>query len=377
MKAKYFKLIAGSAALGWFMLSASVFAAAPSAALHDAQKKAKAQGLIFETSHDDIVAKAKAEGKVRVLSSFDPDNYKVLAQAFKKKYPFIEVEVQELTGTAANERFLLELKTGTVKEWDAYQLSSDNYNALAEFAKKFDILGMAQSGVLAIPAGMIDPKNRNVVAEGSALSSIAYNKKLLDPEKTPNTWDDFLKPEFKGRKFLVDIRPHGFAALAAGMGEEWMVNYARKLKDQEPIWVRGHTRALTAMIAGEYSLHQLTNYHSCMRAMEKDRTGSLMCKVIEPVPVRLIEPEGVVMSSSRPYAALLWLEFQATPEGQRIVDEHEPLKSSVFAPNSALQKVTGGKKLAVNGWDTWHNTPKWQKMAIEAFGFPKATRRKR
>jgi len=376
MNANFFKAITWSAALWLCAFSTNVFAAAPSAALSDAQKKAQAQGFIFETSHTDIVAKAKAEGKVRVLSSFDPDNYKVLAEAFKKKYPFIEVEVQELTGTAANERFLLELKAGTVSEWDAYQLSSDNYNALTAFAKKFDILGMAQSGVLAVPVGMIDPRNRNVVAEGSALSAVAYNKKLLDPEKVPNTWEDFLKPQFKGRKFMVDIRPQGFSALAAGMGEEWMKNYARKLKGQEPIWARGHTRALTSIIAGEYGLHQLTNYHSCVRAMEKDRTGSLVCKVIEPVPVRLIEPEGVMMTSTRPYAALLWLEFQATPEGQRIVDEHEPLKSSVFAPNSALQKITNGKKLAVNGWDTWHNTPKWMKMAIEAFGFPKASRRK-
>jgi hypothetical protein len=32
--------------------------------LLQAQQEAKAKGYIFETSHDDVVAKAKAEGKV-------------------------------------------------------------------------------------------------------------------------------------------------------------------------------------------------------------------------------------------------------------------------------------------------------------------------
>lgn len=377
MSAILSRVIIFSFSLAFWALVFGVAGASPSPELLKAKKEAELKGFIFETSHDDIVRKAKEEGKLRALSSFDADTFNQMAKAFERKYPFIDVYVEEITGTEAARRFLLELKAGPVRDWDVFHLTEDFYNEFAAHAKKFDVLGMAKLGVLAIPTAMIDPHYRHIVAEGSAVSSTAYNKKLIAEEKAPKRWEDFLRPEFKDRKFLVDIRPHGFAALAAGMGEEWATSYARKIKGQNPIWVRGHTRALTAMIAGEYALYQLTNYHSCRRAQGKDQEKVLVCKVIEPVPVRLMEAEAVVNDSSHPYAALLWLEFQASLEGQRIVDEYEPLKSSIYAPGSDLEKLTRGKKLSVNNWNTYHNTPKWMEMVIEAFGFPRAEKIKK
>jgi len=138
---------------------------------------------------------------------------------------------------------------------------------------------------------------------------------MIAVEKVPNTWEDFLRPELKGRKFLIDIRPHGMVSPVAGLGESWVKNYASRLKDQEPIWVRGYARALASMSAGEYALHQQANYQSCVEVAEKHPKKSIVCKIIEPVPVRLIELQGVTNSAANPYAALLWLEFQATPVG--------------------------------------------------------------
>jgi len=37
-----------------------------------------------------------------------------------------------------------------------------------------------------------------------------------------------------------------------------------------------------------------------------------------------------------------------------------------------LEKITKGKKLSVNNWDTYEKTPVWMKKVIEAFGFPRA-----
>jgi ABC-type Fe3+ transport system substrate-binding protein len=231
---------------------------------------------------------------------------------------------------------------------------------------------MAQQGILAIPVKMIDPKNRNITAAASAIQAVAYNKTLIPAGKVPNTWEDFLKPEFKGRKFMIDIRPHGFGSMAAGLGIEWVQNYARKLKEQEPIWVRGYSRTLTAIAAGEYALHQQVNFHSCMQVAEKDPSKSMVCKVLEPIPVRLSEEEGILQNAPRPHAALLWLEFQASPAGQKIIDKYEPLKSSIYAPGSELERITRGKKLLVGDWNVYDNIDRWVQMTVEAFGFPKA-----
>jgi ABC-type Fe3+ transport system substrate-binding protein len=350
----------------------SIYPASGNPELEKAKANAQSLGYTFIGSHDEILAGAKREGKLRILNTLDAETTNHLIKAFREKYPFISVEAREIAGTEGAQRFLLEMQAGQTKDWDIFHLPRDFFNKFTPHARKIDIYGMAQQGILAIPLKMIDPKNRNIIAPASAIQAVAYNKTLISAEKVPNTWEDFLKPEFKGKKFMMDIRPHGFGSMAAGLGIEWVQNYARKLKEQEPIWVRGYSRTLTAIAAGEYALHQQANFHSCMQIADKDPTKSIVCKVIEPIPVRLSEEEGILQNAPRPHAALLWLEFQASSTGQKIIDKYEPLKSSIYAPGSELEKITRGKKLLVGDWSVYENIDRWVEMTVEAFGFPKA-----
>jgi iron(III) transport system substrate-binding protein len=352
--------------------TSSLLAASSTPALLKAKQEAEVKGYIFLSTHDAIVAEAKKEGKLRVLGSMTSTTYKFMMDAFKNRYPFIDVSVEDLRGTDAHQRTLLELKAGRPLDWDLCYVAPDFYSEYVPYVKQFDILGMAMQKVLAIPPAMIDPKNRNIVSIASSIFAIAYNKKLIPQEKVPKNWLDFLEPEYKGKKFLVDIRPLGFAALAAGLGENWAMDYAAKIAAQEPVWVRGQSRSFAAIITGEHSMLHLAYYHSCMRSAKKDPTGSLECRVIEPVPARLDEFDAVVHTAPHPYATLLWLEFAASPEAQRIIDEYEPLNSSIYASDSALARATQGKKVSVNNWETLQNTSRWEQMALKAFGFPKA-----
>jgi ABC-type thiamine transport system substrate-binding protein len=359
------------AVLAYGHWAALALAASDSPSLLKAKQDAEAKGFLFETNHDEIVAKAKKESKLRVMSSLDPGSFKPMVDSFRKKYPFTDVFIHEMTGTEAIQRSLLELKAGTVKDWDVGHASEDHYNDFAAHAMKFDLLGMAEHGVLKINPKMVDPDHRTIVAVASGMCGIAYNRSRVATDRVPNQLEDILRPEFKGKKFVVDVRPHCMAALMAAQGEEWVVSYARRLKEQEPVWVRGNTRALTAIAAGEYAMHQLTNYHSCVRATQKDKTKSLACKVIEPVSVRIQEPDFVFKSATSPYSALLFLEHQASPDGQKILDEIEPLKSSIFSQGE-VNKMVQGKKTSINDFRTYHKTPNWMKRIVEAYGFPKA-----
>jgi len=347
-----------------------------SGALLKAKKAAEAKGFIFETSHDAIVANAKKEGTVKVLSGLDPSVYAPMMASFKKKYPFLKIDMVEITGPDSAHRFIMELKSGAKNDFDSSHASTEFYPEYIPFAKKFDLLGMAENGVLSIPPKMIDPKHRALAALGSALSVVAYNKNLISADKVANRWDDFLKPEFKGRKFLVDMRPHPFAAYPAcpqeGLGLEWMMKYAKGLREQNPIWSRGHSRALSSILAGEYAIHSGTHYQSIVRAMAKDPTGVLQFKMVEPVPVRLTQLELVLASAPHPYAALLYIEHEASAEGQDIIDKQD-FVGSIFYPGSNMAKTVQGKKLCVNGFADFHNSDKWMAMAVEAFGFPKET----
>jgi ABC-type Fe3+ transport system substrate-binding protein len=351
-------------------------AASINANLLKAKKEAETKGYVFAASHDEIVSKAKKESKLRVLTGFGPETFKPMVDAFKKRYPFIDVQVEELAGQEAAQRFLLELKTGVAMKWDVINFFGDFYSEFLPFAKRIDILGMAEQGIVGVPVKMVDPQNRSLVASASSVIALAYNKAIISAEKVPNTWEGFLKPEFKDKKFLVDIKgviSDMAACPEAGMGIEWLEGYAKKIGAQNPIWSRGST-ALVRIAAGDYPLHNGFYLHSIVSQEKKAMTGGLAHKIIEPVPAHLYAPDGVLLSAADPYAGLLWLEFQASPEGQAIIDNGEPGKASLFAPASLASKAIAGKRTCLVSWKDFEKLGDWRQKVIAAFGFPKAER---
>lgn len=350
---------------------------APAANIDQAKKDATAKGLTFAMTHDEIVAKAKEEGSLRALLSHGKDPMAVIMAAFQKKYPFIKLELQETTGSEA-QRFLLELQAGSesAKSWDITNISQELYKEVIPFLAPIDVLGMAQQKVLAIDPRMIDPRTRSAMAAGSATAGYTYNKKLLSAEKAPKAWEDFLKPEFKGRKFLTDIEPTNLAALVPLKGEEWVLDFARKIAAQEPIWFRGDTRALTAMAAGEYQLNFAGNFHSAVRA-QKLAPDVLEIVILDPAPIRLAQLTGILKTAKHPYAALLLFEWMAGPEGQAMLDESGPAQSSVFAAGSRVNEATKGKQISVVSWHDMDRLGEWVNKIMEAWGFPKAENKKK
>jgi len=372
LKSRGYKIVGFLIIGSLYLTVSSALAATPSPSLAKAKQEAEAKGFTFISSRDEIIKRAKEEGKVTALMSMSSSNFQPIIDSFKKKYPFIkEVQIQEITGSDSFQSFLLGLKAGTIKDWDVGDAATDWYNEFPPHAMKLDLLGMANEKILRIDPRMIDPEHRTMVSIASTVASAAYNKNLIAADKVPNTWEDFLKPELKGRKFAVNVRPLNMPSLIAGMGEEWGLNYARKTKDQDPIWGLGEARLMTSLAVGEIALFQITNYNSCARAAQKDRTKSIVCKVIQPVPVRLHEMEFVIKGAAHSYSALLFLEHQTSPEVQKIIDEQEPLKSSMYA-NGEIAKLVKGKKTSVHDFKTYQHTAKWVEMVVEAYGFPRA-----
>jgi iron(III) transport system substrate-binding protein len=359
--------------LGAWGLAAS--AAAQSAeTLSKAKAEAEAKGYIFETSRDAIVAKAKKEGKLVVFTSQEAGVIRAVADAFRKKYPFIDVKGSEIAGTDTYRRMLQEVSLGKTTAWDVNYVAFDYYKEYLPHQKKFDILGMAKHGVLQIPTEMVDPVNRNIVALQTNLQVLAYNKKLVPENKAPKTYDDFLNPEFKGRKFATDVRPKAFGALVPAWGLEKVLVYAKKLAAQEPIWVSGDSRSMPYLSGGEVPMNLGLNYKSYLRFKEKDVQDVLDVKILEPIPARLTEAEGISAKGQNPYAGLLWLEFQASPEAQAILDKLD-LGASHLIADTFHEKAMRGKKVSVLSWEHYPHMQKYEEEVVKAFGFPRADKK--
>jgi len=366
--------------LSAWVFVASVPLAFPAGAADSASTRPRqdteARNYVSVASREELVARAKKEGKLRATSSLGDEARKAMAEAFRAEYPFIDVQIDDLGGEAA-QRWLLELKAGLVRGWDANHIPDQLYvnNELSLFQKKFDIWSMANTGVLAIRPEIVDPVLRNVVVITSNLQVVAYNKKLLASERVPDKWEDFLRPEFKGRKFVAEVDGADIAGLIPAWGLEKTIDFARKLGAQQPIWSGGASRVLVSMIAGEYALFLGPNFHTVKRAQDKDRAGILGYKIVEPIPTRLTQPVGVMEKAEHPYAGLLWVEFQAGPKGQQILDKFRPYGASVFVPGSITGEVTRGKQLSVVNWDHFSKMSEYKSKIVEAYGFPRADKK--
>jgi hypothetical protein len=126
------------------------------------------------------------------------------------------------------------------------------------------------------------------------------------------------------------------------------------------------------MALGEYSVFMGLNLSSVLEAKAKDLSKSMELQMLEPVPVRFGSADGVFGTTTRPHAALLWIEFQVAPEGQEILDKYGPADGSVFIPGSMLHTMIRGKPLSDMNWDSQKNLDQWVKKIVEAYGFPMA-----
>jgi iron(III) transport system substrate-binding protein len=358
------------------LLIPTAYGAAVNPALQKAKQDAQARGYDFIASHDEIVAKAKKEGELRILGNIEAPVIKAATASFMKKYPFLKVVGRETTGSDAAQRTVLELKSGAAKEWDTVTPTQDFRNEYLPYLWKIDIMGMAEQGILRIPPRMIDSINRNIVSFSSRFSVVAYNKNLISPAQVPKSWEDLLRPEFKGRKFAVDVRPTEIAELVPAWGLEKTIDFARRIKEQQPIWVRGAIRTFPAVIAGEIPMMIGVRFHSVKRSQLKDLTGNLQYTVLEPVPLSASMPLAVLATAQHPHAALLLLEWFASPEGQKIIDDYEPLGSSVYVPGGAVEQEVRGKNLSVLSWEHYQAIDQWIAKVFEAYGFPQAESKK-
>ncbi len=355
------------------MLASTHAVAAVSPTLLEAKKEAEAKGYTFFTTHDEIVATAKKEGKLSIRTSLETANHKPLVNGFKQKYPFItDVQIEQIQGTDVFQRVLLEIKAGQAKGVDVITVTLDFAKDYIPYLMKYDIFGMAKQGVLKIDPRMVYPNERKILSLTGSIQLVAYNRKLISDDKLPAKWEDFLKPEFKEKKFFVDIRPFVFATLVPAWGLERTLDFARKIAAQQPVWLRGNTKGVTALATDEFPLFLGPTFSSVKRAMAKDPKANLRYKVIEPVPAMVIDESGGILNTAdHPHAALLWFEYLASPEGQEIIDKYEPFRASVFSPSSEVAKEAKGKKLSIIDWNYFNSFDEYCAKMFEALGFPK------
>jgi ABC-type Fe3+ transport system substrate-binding protein len=343
-----------------------------SASVAKRKEEATKKRMIYLT-RDEILAGAKKEGKVVTAPGYQEITRGPMVQAFQKKHPFItNVEWRIVQDDGGEHRQILEMQAGR-STLDVFSPHLTHYSEYLKFNPflRYDLTAMAQDGQLQIPPQMID-ETGVITWLGTVMGGNLYHTKLVSPDRAPSTWESCLDPQWKG-KIAFDTKPRALAFLVPVWGEEKVLDFAKKLKANEPIWSTGATAGITQLSTGEFSIYCGVMLHSAYRGLKKD--PSLPLKVVVPnlLPIGLLEPEAISANAKNPHAGLLWIEFLASKEGQKIADEINPGRASVLVEGTLAYEASKERKVSLCGPRCSAGADRFMsRIAVEAWGFPKA-----
>ncbi|MBI2985198.1 MAG: extracellular solute-binding protein [Deltaproteobacteria bacterium] len=317
----------------------------------------------FGQTLQQVIEAAKKEGQVRIYSSMRKESTKAFIDAFRKKYPFItRVDHHRFTGLEESERVLAEFRVGRV-DMDVLLVRSE----LWERHKPF-LAGPIDWKALGVPGDRIGKGGFETIWAGGSIAGIAYNTKVVPPDRAPKSWDDCIDPRWKG-KIAVYARPIFMMHLMPAWGEEEVVAFARKMAANQPVWDRDQTGAMEKVAIGETPLFCGGDH---VRWFEVHRKGAPV-KLVNPEPIPTSEGRGfsLVKGAKYPNAAKLFMTFMASDEAQLLIDKTER-RGHRSVPGTLAYELTKGKKISefTEEWDL--RSKDLSKKIIEAWGFPVA-----
>jgi ABC-type Fe3+ transport system substrate-binding protein len=303
--------------------------------------EAQAQEILLSRASDRgqmILDGAHREGQVVLYSAAIVNQaLRPLAEAFMKTYPFVKMTfwrgdteeiIAKLSAEARARNVVADVVEGTgVGELAAHAgLSQPYYTPMVE----------------AQPERYRDARGHWTSTRISYFS-IAYNTRLLSPDRAPKSYDDLLDPRWRGklawRIGTSSGTPLFITAIRLSRGEEKAALFLRKLAAQKVVnFGSGSARTLVdRVIAGEFPI--ALNIFAHHPLISRAKGAPVDSRLLDPVPstaATMVIPKGV----RHPHAALLLADFILSREGQAIlaIADYFPARADV-APKEVLASV--------------------------------------
>ncbi|MBV9248290.1 MAG: extracellular solute-binding protein [Acetobacteraceae bacterium] len=258
---------------------------------------------------------ARKEGALGFATSASASAFPKFMDAFNAKYSFIDVRGGFYS--APTGRVLARLDA----EMNAGSLSFDvlhvaNLAPYLTMARKGQLLAYHSPELAAFPP---DAHGGDLWTAARLIGIImAYNKHVLPPEKAPKAWVDLLRPDFKGRKLIIQDAAAGTAFNQMYILEKLLgADFMRKWGAQQPIVVATAAQLIDLLVRGEALVGATVDH---FRAFEPDamKAGILGVYPTEGMPVAMASI-GILKSAPHPNAARLFIDFALSQPGNTIL----------------------------------------------------------
>lgn len=278
-----------------------------------------------------LIEGAKKEGQVMFYNS--NTWMEVVAQEFEKKYPFIKVGVWRSEGRDVLKRVLEEYASGRYIA-DVVETSTG-----IEILQKRGFLQEHFSPELGAYDDDVKAKGKNggvfFWANRELYIGLGFNTKAVPPNEAPKNYNDLLDPKWKGRMTLAggSSGPRWVGNVLTTMGRPFLDKLA-----QQDIKVQNIVPAALAnqVVSGEVPLSP-TIFDSNM-ATAKRKGAPVEWRPLEPVLTN-VGSSGMTTRSPHPHAALLFLDYLHSKEGQQVA-----MKGGLNSPRNDMDVAQKFKK---------------------------------
>lgn len=258
---------------------------------------------------------AKKEGKLTWYTSLVPN--KQITKVFQTKYPGVRVDVYRAAGNTLATRLLEERRAkrylaDAIESTPPQLMLLRDSQALQPFSSPYlanypDIAKEAAPGDLVLWA-----------TDRESLIGVGYNKNVIPADAVPKKFDDLLNPALKGLLSTAnnETGARAIGAMLKAKGE----SFVRRLKEQN---IRPHSTTAAGLadliISGEAPL-SFTMVQTNLTQPAASKGAPVAWVPMEVVAVNA-GSAAVLANAPNPHAALLFVDFLISPDGQKMYSE--------------------------------------------------------
>jgi iron(III) transport system substrate-binding protein len=272
-----------------------------------------------------LIEGAKAEGALTLYTVTPVEDITAITEAFTAKYG-IPVTVWRASSEDVLRRAVDETKAGR-HDVDVIETNGPELEAL----HRENILQAITSPVTVDIFPPAVPAHHEWVGSRLNIITAAYNTDLVDAASVPTTWQDLLKPEWKG-KLAIEAEAYDWLATVVDSfpsQEEGIAFFTELAKTNGLSLRKGHTLLANMTVSGEVPL-ALTTYQYKTVQLKADG-APINWLALEPSVAR-INGLGVSRTATHPNAALLFYEFTLTDAQKILLDRGFTPTNTAIAP---------------------------------------------
>ena len=296
-----------------------------------------------------LVEGAKKEGTLSIYTSAPATDFDRLVVAFEKKYG-VKVVVWRSSSENIVNRTLEESRAGRftvdVVETNGPELESIHRENVLQRVNSPYLGDLIAPAIL--PHGEWVGTRLNVFVQ-------AYNTKLVKKQDLPRTWEDLANPKWKGKLGIEQDDSDWLAGIFSDIGDARGRKVFKDIVTANGISARkGHTLLAQLVVSGEVPL-ALTVYNNKAEQL-KVQGAPLDWFTIGNAIAR---PNGVAVArkAPHPHAAVLFYDFEISPEGQKIIAARDfvPTSRKIDTPLNKVPMKFVDARVAIDEYDKWKN----------------------